>query len=60
MGKLRQQWSDYFAESTPAQEPSLAKPLTPMSTPNYGKKIVDKIAKGGPQVTGKQFWVCPD
>lgn len=28
--------------------------------PKCGKKMVEKIAKGGPQVAGKRFWVCPD
>jgi hypothetical protein len=36
-----------------------ARCLTGNVMPKYGKKTVEKIAKGGSQA-GKRFWVCPD
>jgi hypothetical protein len=43
-------------ESAPVQP--TARPA--MFCPKCGKKMVQKIAKGGKLVAGKPFWVCPD
>jgi ssDNA-binding Zn-finger/Zn-ribbon topoisomerase 1 len=51
-----------LANHLTGQEPASVQPIErpAMFCPKCGKKMVEKIAKGGKLVAGKPFWVCPD